>query len=107
MWDFVLEIFRGDDILLEFTLRDTRTGEPFNLSGYTLYFAAADKNGNLIINKQMSIVDPTSGKASTTLTKQETAKSGRYIAEIEGRLQTGEVTTFAQGLLIIREDIRK
>lgn len=104
--DFEIVIYRGDTPTLEFTFSDVETGQPLNLSGWTLYFAAKKVDGTVFINKQMTITDPNSGKAQVALTEDETNNIGRHIAEVEAR-QDNDISTLAQGVLVIRSDVRR
>ncbi len=105
MNDFEIIIYRGDTPTLEFEFTDIETNTPINLSGWTLHFAAKRSDGTLIINKQMTIVDPLAGKATVALTSDETNHVGRHTAEVEARTNT-DILTLAQGVLVIRGDIR-
>ncbi len=105
MPDFEVTIYRGDTPTLEFEFQDD-AGNPLNLSGWTLYFAAKRNDGQIFINKPMTITDPPAGKATVALTSTETDNVGRHLAEIEAR-KDSDVLTLAQGVLVIRGDIRQ
>lgn len=102
---FKVRIFRGDAPTLIFTFTE-QGGQPLDLSGWTLYFAAAAEDGTLLIDKQMSVIDPLQGKASVMLSSTETARAGVYKAEVEAR-KGDTVLTLIQGYLVIVEDVRK
>ncbi|MCS7224948.1 MAG: BppU family phage baseplate upper protein [Armatimonadetes bacterium] len=105
MSDFDITIFRGDTPTLEFTFLDGETSQPLNLSGWTLYFAVKHSDGTLLINKLMTVTDPTNGTAQVALTASETNAVGIHIAEIESR-KDADILTLVQGLLRIRNDVR-
>ncbi len=74
----------NDTPLIEFTLIDSVTGEPKDLTGHTVRFRARTQPGGLLIfDRQLEIVDAENGKANVRLDPADTNTSGSFVAEVE------------------------
>lgn len=103
---FAWTIVRGDSLtyLVSFYNRD---GSPLNLSGWAVYFAARNKVTGRTIIKGMSVVEPQNGKCLLTITPSDFEEAGIYDAEFEARSDQGEIVTLSQGIITVRDDIKK
>lgn len=75
----------NDTPLIEFTLMDSVTAEPKDLTGHTVRFRTRTQAGGLLIfDRQLELDDdPTNGKASVRLDPADTDTSGSFVAEVE------------------------
>lgn len=104
--NFWIVTYRGDTPTIEFEITHADTNQPLNLSGWNVFFSAKKRDGTLLFTKQMTVVDPEKGKVQVRLSHLDTDYVGQCIAEIEAR-KGNDTLTIAQGVLIIREDVKK
>ncbi len=108
-----IEIIRGDDVTLNFTIDDN--GDPLNITGYTAFLTVKKKVDNdaadaaAIIKKMWSLhTDPTIGTTEIKLTKTDTDKTpGIYLFDLQLKNGAGDIITARYGEFVIYADITR
>jgi len=92
----MLSFYEGDTPTFEVQFFQEDGVTPIDLSAATVYFYMVDSDGNVKVNRAMTIYDATKGIVRITLTTGETNWSGTGRAEFEARYTDGTILTLAQ-----------
>jgi hypothetical protein len=104
-------IIRGDDKFYILTFTDDDTGDPIDITGWTVKFTVKedldDTDANAIIKKEVtSHFDAANGKTKVQLTHDDTDQAIRnYYYDIQVKTAADEVFTIMAGLLVVKQDI--
>ena len=109
-----LIIIRGDDVSINFTYKDS-SGAAIDITGYTLFFTAKPDidddatDAEAVITKDVtSHSSPTDGESIITLTNSDTdIDIGQYLADIQVKDDSGNITSSGQFYLIVNGDITR
>ena len=105
-----LNIKRGDSWSRTLYFQDG-DGAPIDITGWTVFFTVKakidDPDTSAIIAKTIIIFDnPTAGEAGIALTSDNTDKPiGSYLWDLQIKTNLGQITTVAEGILTITQDI--
>ena len=97
-----LRFFRGEDIILDFTMTP-----PLDITGWTLSFKVANTLGGTVqFTKSATIVDAPQGKFRVTIASADTASLavGRYVWDCR-RTDAGNRATVADGSIDLRQEV--
>jgi len=82
----------GDTPLIAFTILDSVTGQPKDITGHTLHFRARTQPGGILVfDRILTHVDSRNGQADVRLTTADTDTSGSFVAEVEETSPDGVV----------------
>lgn len=104
-------IIRGDDKFYILTFTDESTGNPRDITGWTVKFTVKkdldDTDANAVIAKEVtSHFDALNGKTKVQLTHDDTDLEIRnYYYDIQVKTAADEVFTIMTGLLVVKPDI--
>ena len=104
-----IEIYKGDYLTVDITVVDANNN-PVDLTGASAVFTARTRENSTeyIIQKSLTITDPTAGKMRLELTSTETDQIPmRYPADIELTLSDGTVKTVWKAAINIKWDVSR
>lgn len=84
-----ISIVRRDDKTINITCRNADTGNPIDITGYSIFFTVKSNTGQsdddaLISKKVTSHTDPTNGQTSINLTHDDTnIEEGSYLYDFQ------------------------
>jgi hypothetical protein len=113
-----LRMFRGDSRTWVVNFKDKSTGNPIDITGYTLFFTVKDKNRYLtdasdssaIISKNVTThVDSSSGISQIVITSSDTTSitPKAYIYDIQLKDSYDRVFTIDSGNFLIDADVTR
>jgi hypothetical protein len=74
----------NDTPLVAFTILDSVTGEPRDLTGHTVRWRARTQPGGILIfDKSLELIDAKNGQAQVRLVPPDTSTSGSFVSEVE------------------------
>ena len=74
----------NDTPLVSFTILDSITGEPRDLTGHTVRWRARTQPGGILIfDKLLELIDAKNGQAQVRLVPPDTSTSGSFVSEVE------------------------
>jgi hypothetical protein len=74
----------NDTPLVSFTILDSITGEPRDLTGHTIHWRARTQPGGILIfDKLLELIDAKNGQAQVRLELADTDTSGSFVSEVE------------------------
>lgn len=109
--DNIIKIVRGNSALIDITPIDTETGDPIILeSSDKVLFTAKDRNGNTVIQKQLTsqdYSDPEDPSLNCIIDKEDTVDllTGEYKYDCLYIYPDGQAITFISSTLIILDAV--
>ena len=97
-----IEFFRGEDILLKFSMTPVE-----DITGWTLSFKVADTIGGTVqFTKTPTITDGPRGEFQVAIASADTSALtvGRYVWDVR-RTDSGSKTTLADGWIDLRREV--
>lgn len=107
----MISIIRGDDIAINVTCKDSLTGVPINITGYSVFLTVKrhpnEQDANALIAKKVtSHISPTDGMTKVTLSNIETnIEEGDYIYDFQLVDSGGLVSSSQRDTFVVRQDI--
>lgn len=107
----IIKIVRGNSALIDITPIDTETGDPIILeSSDKVLFTAKDRNGNTVIQKQLTsqdYSDPEDTSLNCIIDKEDTVDllTGEYKYDCLYIYPDGQAITFISSTLIILDAV--
>lgn len=108
-----ISMYRGDSYPITFTLTDSSTGNPLDLTGCSLIMTVdalaepPDDTSMLFEITGVLDADPETGKVSFTPTSTDTATPGSYFYDVQLTDADGNIRTVAKNTFTISMDITK
>jgi archaellin len=108
-----ISMYRGDSYPITFTLTDSATGSPIDLTGATLIMSVdtmADPPDDTTLQFEIDgVIDaaPETGKVSFTPTSTDTATVGLFYYDVQLTDADGNIRTVAKNTFTITMDITK
>ncbi len=102
-------VFRGDSMTLDIQILDAE-GKAVSLIGASATFTARirEDDENYVIEKSLTIIDPSEGQMSLTLNSSDTELEPRaYAADIEVEFSDGRVKTVWRSNFIVKWDVTR
>jgi hypothetical protein len=103
-----IEIVKNDKLYdLNFTLQDA-SGVAVNLTGATLKFKAQKSDEDaLAVDGTMTLVTPASGICKYQVLTSDFDEAGTYNAEIQVTFTDGQVSTWSDIIIMVKDELPK